>query len=140
MSSIETNSDTTAPAERPRRRVDELLSKLAEQVGATFDASTVFGSPVEREGVTIVPVATARFGFGGGAGEDRAKDQDGAGGGAGGTIAAAGYIELKDGRSRFVPAIQPARMFALTLGALLAGLLIVRPYIRPPRPISLPWR
>ena len=96
---------------------------LIDRLGARFTASMVFGAPVEREGVTVVPVAVARFGFGGGAGRDRAKDQVGEGAGAGGTVAPAGYIELKDGRSRFVPIVHPAGMLALVSGAILAGLL-----------------
>jgi uncharacterized spore protein YtfJ len=84
---------------------------------------------VERDGVTVVPVAVARFGFGGGSGGDRAKDQDGAGAGAGGMVAPAGYIELKDGHSRFVPIVNPARMLALVSATIRAGLLIVRPLV-----------
>ena len=114
-----------ATMELPRHRADELLSRLTDQVATRYDASTVFGAPVERDGVTIVPVASSRFGFGGGFGEDRPKDQDGGGGGAGGTVVPLGYVELTDGRSRYVPVIHPARMLALIAGGVLAGLLIL---------------
>jgi uncharacterized spore protein YtfJ len=78
-------------------------------------------------------VATVRYGLGGGGGEDRVKHQDGAGAGAGGTVTPTGYIELKDGRSRYVPLVQPARMLALVAAATLAGLAIARPLLtRPP--------
>jgi uncharacterized spore protein YtfJ len=87
----------------------------------------VFGAPVERDGVTIVPVAAARFGIGAGGGSDPGKGQEGEGGGGGGTVAPTGYIELKDGRTRFVPIVQPARMLTLVLAAVIAGLVIVRP-------------
>jgi hypothetical protein len=76
--------------------------------------------------VTIVPVATVRFGFGGGSGADPEKRQEGEGAGAGGTMAGAGYIELKDGRSRFVPIVRPERMFALALAAALLALILAR--------------
>src|SRR5918992_6292937 len=102
----------------PRRRGDELLSVLAERIGARLGAATVFGSPVEREGVTVVPVAVARFGIGAGSGTDPSKGQEGEGGGGGGTVAPSGYIELKDGRSRFVPIVHPFRMLALVCGAI----------------------
>jgi uncharacterized spore protein YtfJ len=36
----------------------------------------VFGAPVERDGVTVIPVAAIRFGIGGG-GSDPSKGQDG---------------------------------------------------------------
>ena len=111
----------------PRRRGDELLSMLAERIGSRLGAATVFGTPVERDGVTVVPVAVARFGFGAGSGSDPSKRQEGEGGGGGGIVAPTGYIELKDGRSRFVPVVHPARMLALVLGAVIAGLVIIRP-------------
>jgi uncharacterized spore protein YtfJ len=106
-------------------RAEDLLSRLGEQVATRYAATTVFGTPVERGAVTIVPVASSRFGFGAGFGEDRPKDQDGGGGGAGGTVVPLGYVELTDARSRFVPVIHPARMLALIAGAILAGLLIL---------------
>jgi len=111
----------------PRRRGDDLLAGLAERVGAKLVTSTVFGEAVARDGVTVVPVAVARFGLGGGSGSDPRKGQEGEGGGAGGMVVPAGYIELKDGRSRFVPVVHPARMLALILGALVAVAAIVRP-------------
>jgi uncharacterized spore protein YtfJ len=133
-----------ATTETTTQDVDTLLSKLAERVGARTTASAVFGSPVEREGITVVPVAVARFGFGGGAGSDPGKGGDGngsgAGAGAGGAVAAAGYIEIRDGRSRFVPVIHPARMFALTLAAILVGFALVRPASPARRRRALPWR
>ncbi len=45
----------------PRPRGEELLATLAERVGAQVKSETVFGSPVERDGVTVVPVATATW-------------------------------------------------------------------------------
>ena len=38
-----------------------------------------------------------------------------------------GYIEIKDGRTRFVPIVHPARMAALFCLAILAALLLIRP-------------
>jgi uncharacterized spore protein YtfJ len=121
-----------ASIQPPRRRTDELLSLLAERIGAKLNSSTVYGTPVERDGVTVVPVAAARFGFGAGGGSDPAKQQEGEGGGGGGGVVPVGYIELKDGRSRYVPAVHPTRMVALFLAAAVTTLLIVRP--APPRP------
>ncbi|HET9738615.1 MAG TPA: spore germination protein GerW family protein [Solirubrobacteraceae bacterium] len=113
----------------PGRRTDELLSLLAERIGAKLSSATVFGTPVERDGVTVVPVAAARFGFGAGGGSDPAKQQEGEGGGGGGGVVPVGYIELKDGRSRFIPVVHPARMLALASCAILAALAILRPAI-----------
>lgn len=114
-------------AEPPRRRTDDLLTTLADRVGAQFSASTVFGAPVERDGLTVIPVATVRFGFGGGGGGDATGEQSGEGGGGGGTGSPAGYIEIKDGRSRFVPVVQPAGMVALFCATAVAMMLVLRP-------------
>ena len=138
--SISTETTSNAAAGGPRRRVDEVLTTLAERIGAQFSAATVYGAPVERDGVTVVPVAVARFGIGAGSGSDPTKGQDGEGGGGGGGVTPAGYIELKDGRSRFVPIVLPARMLALVCGAGLAGLLILRAVAAPggePAPLAL---
>ena len=131
---------TDAPAEPPRRRADELLATLAEGVGARLTAATVYGTPVERDGVTVVPVAVARFGIGAGGGSDPGKGQDGEGGAGGGGVTPVGYIELKGGRSRFVPVVHPGRMLALICGTMLAALLILKPVVEPRRPSRLPWR
>jgi Sporulation protein YtfJ (Spore_YtfJ) len=104
------NEPTPGAVQPPQRRTDELLARLAEQVGARFGVSNVFGAPVERDGVTVLPVASIRFGLGGGSGSDPRTGQEGEGGGAAGSASAAGYIEPKDGRSRFVPVVDPAPM------------------------------
>ena len=129
-----------AAAQPPRRRADALLATLAERIGARLSASTVYGEPVERDGVTVVPVAAARFAIGGGGGSDPTKGQEGEGGGGAGGVAPVGYIELKDGGSRFVPLVHPARMLGLVCCAVLAGLLITRPALGRKRAGVLPWR
>jgi uncharacterized spore protein YtfJ len=113
---------------------------LADRVGAQMGASTIYGTPVERDGVTVIPVAVARFGIGAGSGSDPSKRQEGTGGGGGGTITPAGYIEFKDGRSRFVPIVHPGRMLALVCGAIVAGLAIMCPAVAARRASALPWR
>jgi uncharacterized spore protein YtfJ len=137
---MSTEATSGAASEQPRRRTDELLARLADRLGAGFSAATVCGTPIERDGVTVVPVAAARFGIGAGGGSDPSKGQDGEGGGGGGGVTPAGYIELKDGRSRFVPVIHPARMLALICCTVLAGLLVMRPVADRRRPSRLPWR
>lgn len=111
----------------PTRRTDDILTTLADRLGGRFTASTVFGSPVERDGVTVIPVAVVRFGFGGGGGTDASGEQGGEGGGGGGSGAPAGYIEIKDGTSRFVPVVDPARMAAMCFGAMVAVAFVMRP-------------
>jgi uncharacterized spore protein YtfJ len=112
-------------AEGPRRRADALIEAVVDRIGGgEFGTAKVFGDPVEREGVTVIPVAAVRMGFGGGTRSDPGKRHDGEGAGGGGAITAAGYIELKQGTSRFVPVLRPERMAAMLLGAVLAGMMI----------------
>jgi uncharacterized spore protein YtfJ len=107
-----------------RRTGDEVLAALAERIGARLGVASVFGEPVEREGVTVIPVASVRLAGGGGAGADPGKRQEGEGAGGVGSIAADGYIELKDGRSRFVPVVHPARMLTLICLTAISALAI----------------
>jgi uncharacterized spore protein YtfJ len=83
--------------------VNELLERIAQTVGENAKASTTFGDPVERAGVTVVPVAKARFGFGGGGGSGTREEGEGQGrgGGAGMAVSPVGFIELRDNRAEF---------------------------------------
>src|SRR6266568_3085238 len=67
--------------------VTELLERIGETVGNRAQVSTIFGEPVQREGVTVIPVAKARFGFGGGGGSGSREGDEGSGGGGGGGVA-----------------------------------------------------
>jgi uncharacterized spore protein YtfJ len=77
----------------------DFLERLAERVGLASQARAVFGEPVERDGITVIPVAKARWGFGGGSGDN--AEGRGVGGGGGGGVTPLGYIELRDGSARF---------------------------------------
>jgi uncharacterized spore protein YtfJ len=108
----------------PRRRADTLIQTVVERIGGEFRAAKVFGEPVERGGTTVIPVAALRMGFGGGTNADASRRQDGEGAGGGGTMTAVGYIELKDGTSRFVPVMRLERMVVALLAAVLVGVTI----------------
>jgi uncharacterized spore protein YtfJ len=138
--SSETHTSTPA-TEREESSAEAILTKLADRLPARLGASAVYGPPVERGGVTVVPVATARFGIGAGGGSDASAGGQGEGGGGGGMTTPAGYIELKEGRSRFVPIVRPARMLALICGTVLAGIVLLRPPAdRRQRSVVPPWR
>jgi len=80
---------------------DEFIGTIAEKLGAVAKAATIFAEPVEKGGVTVIPVAKARWGFGGGLG--RRKDEEGAGGGGGIQVTPVGFIEIKNGQADFRP-------------------------------------
>jgi uncharacterized spore protein YtfJ len=100
----------------------ELLERLATKLGAKTSVSAVFGDPIERQGVTIIPVARVAFGFGAGIGRGRKATETGEGGGGGGGASAIplGYIEIKDGTAAFKPIRDPVRDVGFPLALLLA--------------------
>ena len=103
---------------------DDRLIKLVESLGGTASAKAVFGEPVEKDGVTVVPVARVRFGVGGGGGRGPGRkkkgdagdaEQVGYGHGGGVQAAPAGYIELSGGRASYKRIGDPARPMAIAL-------------------------
>jgi uncharacterized spore protein YtfJ len=88
---------------------DELLEKAADALGVR----RVFGEPVERDGVLVIPVAVAVGGGGGGT----APEGQGEGGGFGGLVRAIGVYELREGRVRFVPALDVTALAVIALVA-----------------------
>lgn len=99
-----------------------LVERLAQTLSNSVTARTVYGEPVSSEGVTIVPVARAVYGFGGGSGT-RLQEEAGSGGGAGVVLTPMGFIELKEGRSRFRP-IRPSVVPLVAVSGLVALLLL----------------
>jgi uncharacterized spore protein YtfJ len=108
--------------------VDELLERVGRTVGEKAQVSTVFGDPVEREGITVIPVAKARFGFGGGGGGGGPKGEEGAGGGGGGggAVTPVGYIEVRAGTAAFRRISNPTDLVAVAVAASLAVLTLRR--------------
>lgn len=74
---------------------------LAQKLGITANAKYIYADPIERYGVTVIPVAKAAYAFGGGGGEN--EEEKGSGGGGGVALTPVGYIEIKDGKTRFCP-------------------------------------
>jgi len=105
-----------------------VLQRIGQTVGQGATVSTVFGEPVEREGITVIPVAKARFGFGGGggAGAHRSADGSGGGGGGGAIVSPVGYIELSHGGADFKRISGPFERVALVVAASLALLAVRR--------------
>ena len=110
----------TVRVERPRPRWGWSEVNVDEMMQGARDALTVrrvFGEPIERGEVTVIPVAKALGTSGGGSGQDAAGD----GGGGGGFVVRvkpAGVYVIEHGRARWVPAVDPVR--ALLAGSLTA--------------------
>jgi hypothetical protein len=92
-------------AERSARGgLGEVATKLAERVGRHAGVRAIFGDPVERDGVTVIPVGRVRWAFGGGGGQGGPNEQqqgEGAGGGGGVMSEPVGYIEIAGGSATY---------------------------------------
>jgi len=108
--------------------VSDLLERIGQAVGQRAQASAVFGEPVEREDLTVIPVAKARFGFGGGGGSGARRGDEGSGGGGGGGAAVSpiGYIELRAGSAEFKRISTPTDLVAVVAAASIAALTVKR--------------
>ena len=133
--------------------VDSFVERMAERIGAKATVKAVFGDPIERDGITIIPVAKVRYGFGGGAGrgpvavgpgpettetgfefpaaggeaisEGGRTAGSGAGGGGGMTAEPVGYLEIGPDGASFIPItpVMPSPGFLLAAGATAAIIL-----------------
>ena len=107
--------------------VNELLERIGRTVGRQAQVSAVFGEPVEREGLTVIPVAKARFGFGGGGGSGTgAAEGSGGGGGGGGAVSPVGFIEVRDGSAEFKRILTPVDLLPAVAAASLVAVLLRR--------------
>lgn len=83
--------------------------ELLERARDALSGQRVFGDPVERDGVTVIPAASVRGGGGGGVGED-VEGQQGMGGGFGLLARPTGAYVLQGGRVRWQPALDVNRL------------------------------
>ena len=81
--------------------VDEMLQGARD----AMSAKTVFGEPIERDGVLVIPAAKVRGGGGGGG-----DSENNAGGGFGMTARPAGAYVVRDGNVTWEPALDINRM------------------------------
>lgn len=80
-----------------------------EQARDVMTVRRVFGDPIERDGITIVPAAKVRGGGGGGFGEGP-QAQRGGGGGFGVSATPAGVYIIREGRVTWRPALDLNRI------------------------------
>jgi uncharacterized spore protein YtfJ len=100
--------------------------ELIKGVREALSVRQVFGEPVERDGVTVIPAATVIGGGGGGGGEGvqqpsnqdgeaEPQRQSGVGVGFGGLMWPAGAFEIRDDRVTWRPAIDVTRVLVMVL-------------------------
>jgi uncharacterized spore protein YtfJ len=84
-----------------------MLETIREVVGSA-QAARAFGTPIQQDGVTVLPVAKVKGGGGGGGGTGQAEEGhegSGSGGGMGVSAKALGVFVVKNGKVRWQPAV-----------------------------------
>jgi uncharacterized spore protein YtfJ len=99
-----------------------LLERLVSQVGGHARVQAIFGDPVERDGITVIPVARVRWGVGGGGG----ASPEGSGSGGGGGVGAdpVGYIEITSAGASFRPLPRSYGPSAFLAAAIAAAIVL----------------
>ena len=102
-----------------------LLERVADKLGLHAGARAVFGDPVERDGITVIPVAQMAIGTGAGGGTS-AEQETGVGAGGGAATRPIGYIELGPDGAVFHPLQPPWQNPTLIVSTAFALLLLAK--------------
>jgi uncharacterized spore protein YtfJ len=94
------------------------ISTLLAQVRDSMTVKRVFGDPIERDGVMLIPVANVMGAFGAGAGNPPSS----AGGGFGVRATPAGMYVVDHGRVRWEPALN---LNAVILGGQIVAIVLL---------------
>jgi uncharacterized spore protein YtfJ len=112
------------------------VKEILEQARDTMTARRVFGEPIERDGLVVIPVASVRGGAGAGTGDreggaEGGKDHGarGAGGGWGADARPAGVFVISGENVSWQPAVDLNRIVlggqvAFAIGLIVAGLVV----------------
>lgn len=102
------------------------IMELLEQTKDQATVGRVFGEPITRGDVTIIPVAMVAQGGGGGMGTMNEKEPEGGGSGSGGGFGMAarpaGLYVIKDGEVHWKPAVDVNR---IVLGGQIVGVILL---------------
>jgi uncharacterized spore protein YtfJ len=110
------------------RAAATIPSEIGEVLGRAAQVETVFGAPVSRDGLTVVPVARARWGFGGGRSfrpADQGERREGFGGGGGMQVDPVGIVVIRSDDAEFRP-IRVEPHWGLLAGLFALGFVIGR--------------
>ena len=105
------------------------VTELLSQVRDGMTVQRVFGEPIERDDVTIVPVARVQGGGGGGGGEKQGAER-GQGGGFGLSARPAGVYVIRGGEVSWQPAIDLNRIILGGQLVAVAVFLLARSLVR----------
>lgn len=95
--------------------IDTLMTDTMEKIRELVDVNTVVGTPIQAEGVTIIPISRVSMGFASGGSDFTTKNQKpeadncfGGGGGAGVNITPIAFLIVHGDNVRLMPLYPPA--------------------------------
>ncbi|HEX6656046.1 MAG TPA: sporulation protein [Candidatus Limnocylindria bacterium] len=101
------------------------VTEMLEGAREAMTVKRVYGEPIEREGLTIVPAANVRGGGGGGG-----DAENNGGGGFGLTASPVGVYVVKDGNVNWEPAVDVNRISVMGIAAGIVALLVLRSVVK----------
>ena len=105
------------------------VTEMLEGAREAITVRRVYGEPIERDGVVIIPAADVRGGGGGGAGTDAAGDSGG-GGGFGVMARPVGVYVVRDGGVHWEPAVDVSRLAIGGMVTAVVALLVLRSVVK----------
>ena len=102
--------------------VQEILEKAQD----TVTVKRVYGIPIEKDGLTIIPAASVSGGGGGGGG----PADSGGGAGFGVRARPVGAFVIKDGELRWAPAIDTTKIAMRGMLVPIVGMLVARSILK----------
>ena len=96
-----------------KNSLGELMKITMEHIKTMADANTIIGTPIQAEGVTLIPVSRVSFGMGGGGTEFTTRQHPNQGFGGGSAASAklqpvAFLVVQEDGSVKLLPVAPPA--------------------------------
>lgn len=101
--------------------VDEMLTGVRD----AMTVKRVYGDPIERDGILIIPAAAVRGGGGGGG-----DNQNNGGGGFGVEAKPAGAWIVRDGDAKWEPAVDATRIATLGMVTAMVFFLVIRSIVK----------
>ncbi len=107
-----------------------MVERLIDDARDAISVERVFGAPIERDGMTLIPAAAVRGGSGGGLSEPSEETRSGSGVGFGMTARPVGAYRIQDGTVEWIPAADTTRVIVLAEFGAIVALLVLRSILR----------
>lgn len=106
------------------------MERVIADARDALSVDRVYGAPIERDGITLIPAAAVRGGSGGGSSEASDEVPSGSGMGFGMTARPVGAYRVQEGQVDWIPAADTTRVIVLAELLGIVALLILRSALR----------